>query len=335
MLQKVLVLDDCQSFAEELRKSLSIQNYQVLECSDSNIAIDLCLNQAPDIFVCDWQLDHGNNGLIVREILKSICPNLKVLFISAYNCHDLRENLKNQKNLYFLEKPFYKSRLLEAMTMIESRKYEEESNAIPVAIVELKENKKFIAYNKLAKTIPLEQVKLDIISSKKWIEITCDSQSFLTRVRIVPNSERVFVMMIDKKNEMLIRDPRYQYFLTGTVTNQTESNGRMLVIDQHQAIRTLASEIMYENMVFCHTAISIDEGLEILKKDRLISAVVVDSSFDQKVIKKLILSIREKRSDVKIIGTFASSIPNIAEYKFDDLLSKPFSAQNLVQSFFR
>lgn len=327
MPTKALILDDCPRFIDELKRSLKVKGYQLFTCSNSSQAIETAFLEKPDIFICDWQLQKDISGIVVTEIIKCICDNVKVLFISGFNSFDLRQHLKNFNNLYFLEKPFSKKQLLDKIETIEQMKLVSDDHITPVAILELDKNK-LTAFNKFAKRLEFQKIDLDKIDNSHWQKLNLGTISYLCRIREI--SSKKFILMLDLRNEMLVKDPRYAFFLNNTLDDSNTSTNCMLVIDEHEGIRSLASEIMLENKIFCHTAISVEEGINILDKDRTIRTVVVDSNFNENIINKLIKTVRKTNQKIRIVGACASSSAQTEGYKFDEVLRKPFNAQDLI-----
>ncbi len=116
---KILVVEDNMMILEMLNKMLSLLDQDVIAFSDpveTLNSIDNFKNNV-NILITDIVMPHMN-GIELYKKLKSILPQLKVIFISGYPDDAYKELYKNIKPLIFLQKPFALDDLKEALKQI-------------------------------------------------------------------------------------------------------------------------------------------------------------------------------------------------------------------------
>lgn len=117
----VLIIDDHPLIRAGIKQFLeAIDNYKVIEASDSKDALKLALNIQPAFILLDLCFYHCDAGFSLLTKFNKFCPNSKVIIISMYD--DIKRVAKAFKlgaNGYFLktEPP---SNLLKAIDKIEN-----------------------------------------------------------------------------------------------------------------------------------------------------------------------------------------------------------------------
>ena len=81
---KILVVDDEEDVVEILRYNLKKENYQVITASNGKEAIDIALNEIPDLIIMDIRMP-GLNGIETCRIMRKMeqLKNTPVLFLTA------------------------------------------------------------------------------------------------------------------------------------------------------------------------------------------------------------------------------------------------------------
>jgi two-component system, response regulator PdtaR len=103
---KILIVEDEIIVAMEIELELQSNGYNVIGKAYSNkSAVDISVNELPDIVLMDVNLRGKKNGI---ETAKDINQKKETsfIFISAYTDEETRTNIMQVPNSYFLPKPF-------------------------------------------------------------------------------------------------------------------------------------------------------------------------------------------------------------------------------------
>jgi DNA-binding NarL/FixJ family response regulator len=86
---ELLIVDDHLVFREGLRALLEMEDDFIVlgEASKGQEAVALVKDKAPDVILLDLHLPDGNGADFCPDLL-SICPDCKVLILSAYDDED-------------------------------------------------------------------------------------------------------------------------------------------------------------------------------------------------------------------------------------------------------
>ncbi len=69
MRAKIAIIDDNEAIVEMLRRKLEKEDFEVLCCSDSAVAVELCRSGKPDLIILDILMP-GKSGWEIMEELK-------------------------------------------------------------------------------------------------------------------------------------------------------------------------------------------------------------------------------------------------------------------------
>lgn len=78
----ILIVDDEKPIVEILVYNLQKEGYQTLEANDGTTAVDIAINQKPDLILLDIMLPKMD-GLTVCKKIRHILPNVPILMLSA------------------------------------------------------------------------------------------------------------------------------------------------------------------------------------------------------------------------------------------------------------
>ncbi|WP_438273416.1 response regulator transcription factor [Zhongshania guokunii] len=82
--EKILLVDDDQSFCASLRRSLERRGYTVNVAHSVDDAITLCEQFTPEMAVVDLKLE-TSSGLNLIPVLRQRFPNIKMLMLTGYS----------------------------------------------------------------------------------------------------------------------------------------------------------------------------------------------------------------------------------------------------------
>jgi PAS domain S-box-containing protein len=101
--EKVLVVEDEQQVREVVRGFLERYGYSVIECQDAAEALKVLEETPVDLMITDLVMPRMN-GLELARKAESLCPKLKVIYMTGYD-RQLKEELKDP-NAMIINKPF-------------------------------------------------------------------------------------------------------------------------------------------------------------------------------------------------------------------------------------
>ncbi|OEU67570.1 MAG: hypothetical protein BA867_03885 [Desulfobacterales bacterium S5133MH16] len=113
-LKKVLIVDDDPAILGLLSKSLSIDNerYEVLTAESGNAALEIISREDIFLVVSDVKMP-GITGLHLLAKIRANYPQVKVILMTGFSSEEIRSQVKDNRCLHFLEKPFSTDYLIE------------------------------------------------------------------------------------------------------------------------------------------------------------------------------------------------------------------------------
>ncbi|MCF7793547.1 MAG: PAS domain S-box protein [Candidatus Cloacimonetes bacterium] len=116
MKKRILVVENEIIIAEDIKKTLIKNNYDVIDViGTGKQAISEIPKQKPDIILMDIMLDDKISGIQVAEDIKS--TNIPVVFLTAYADAEKIEKVKLTETFGYLIKPFRERELIATMEM--------------------------------------------------------------------------------------------------------------------------------------------------------------------------------------------------------------------------
>jgi DNA-binding response OmpR family regulator len=103
---KVLVVDDNEGIQLFLQGYFVSKDYEVLLADNGDTAVEIALNETPDLIFLDYIIP-GLNGVHVVKALGFACKNTKTVIMSGHPIAPIKKQLKDYKNVVgYLAKPF-------------------------------------------------------------------------------------------------------------------------------------------------------------------------------------------------------------------------------------
>ena len=114
---KILVVEDEPSLRLLVRKVLERSGFEVLEAASGVAALELWDKDKPriDLLLTDMVMPDGMSGRQLAERLRADVPGLRVLYTSGYSTDLLGKDLELEEGLYFLQKPYPPSKLVQTV----------------------------------------------------------------------------------------------------------------------------------------------------------------------------------------------------------------------------
>lgn len=124
-LQKMLIVDDNGDLRKLLRLTFGYGKYQILEADNGQAALNLAMEEKPDVILLDIMMPGEIDGLRVCELIKS-SPNLKDCCVIMLTARGQREDFEKGEKAgadFYITKPFSPLELIE---IIERKRFEKE-----------------------------------------------------------------------------------------------------------------------------------------------------------------------------------------------------------------
>lgn len=121
---KILIVDDVNFNIQVLKRLISSDHVTYFEANEGQQALDILMNEKPDIIFMDIRMP-GLNGYATTEIIKAD-ERLKDIPVVAFTASTMSEEIEMIDNLFdhFLQKPVFKKDVMEVLTKFLSDKFE-------------------------------------------------------------------------------------------------------------------------------------------------------------------------------------------------------------------
>jgi PAS domain S-box-containing protein len=110
--ETILLVEDEESVLNLLRITLGQQGYKVLPASLPDLALEVCeRHQGPIHLLLTDVMMPGMSGKVLAERIRTLRPDIRVIFMSGYTAEIMKQNGQPLRNLHLLQKPFTNSEL--------------------------------------------------------------------------------------------------------------------------------------------------------------------------------------------------------------------------------
>ncbi len=110
--KRVLLAEDDYDTANIVKLMLQRANIEVVTAANGEVAFDYFKKEDFDLLISDVKMPKID-GLQFKKMVRQIDPEIPILFISGYEKEVSKEIAKNDKNAYFLSKPFNHSDMID------------------------------------------------------------------------------------------------------------------------------------------------------------------------------------------------------------------------------
>ncbi len=97
-----------------LRVFLEQKGYRVIEVADAAAALTAVAAEPLDVAIVDKEM-RGTSGLDLLPVLRRACPQVRVIFITAFGGPHVAEEARRRGADCYLEKPFRVGRIVDAV----------------------------------------------------------------------------------------------------------------------------------------------------------------------------------------------------------------------------
>ena len=103
--KSVLVLDDERIVGDRLKPALEKEGFAVEVFTESRSALERLAQRRFSVIVTDLKM-RGPSGLEVLAYARRICPETRVIVITAYASEEVSREVQSQGAYHFVAKPF-------------------------------------------------------------------------------------------------------------------------------------------------------------------------------------------------------------------------------------
>lgn len=114
--KRILLVDDDPRIRTLVRTTFSASDYEFLEAEDGISALDLAVQERPDLFIFDWRLP-GLSGIELVRAVRAIeeLSATPIIMLTARGSEEDIEAARREGAHYYLTKPFSPLELLDAI----------------------------------------------------------------------------------------------------------------------------------------------------------------------------------------------------------------------------
>jgi len=110
MKKRILIVDDRWSIRNSLSCGLKREGFQVDDSSNAEQALFKLNESQFDVLLTDIQMPNVS-GCVLATIVRELYPQIKIIFMSAYDFKEIQNKYRNLRNYPQLSKPFKISQL--------------------------------------------------------------------------------------------------------------------------------------------------------------------------------------------------------------------------------
>ena len=118
---EVLVVDDEDTMRMLIRETLSLADYEVLEATNGEDALEIIKAEEPNIILLDLMMPKMDGYDVIKELKKgNLIDKSKIVILTAKGQGEEKELALEQGADYFLSKPFSPMDLLDLVKEIDN-----------------------------------------------------------------------------------------------------------------------------------------------------------------------------------------------------------------------
>lgn len=122
MAERILVVDDEETFREVLCGFLQEEGYDASSAPDGPTALEIIRNQDVSVVISDIRMPGGMDGIEVLEQISQISPQTSVIMVTAYGTLDTAvEALRKGAYDYILKPPVFENIILKIKNLLEKK----------------------------------------------------------------------------------------------------------------------------------------------------------------------------------------------------------------------
>ena len=114
--RRILIVDDDEAVLFVLRETLSKlkEGYRVVSSNSGREATEQLAKEPCDVMVTDLKM-RDMNGIQLTEVARRKCPDMPVIWLTAYGCEKVQEDLRRLRVRCCINKPVRTSEIVRAV----------------------------------------------------------------------------------------------------------------------------------------------------------------------------------------------------------------------------
>ncbi len=300
-MSTILIVDDEQSYREELELTLSASGHIVMTASDGQQAIELGCRYRPDVLVADWMLTDQVNGFCVADALRLVHPEIRVILITGFASGELQAEAENRHVFELIEKPFEVKRIRTAVNRALREAACSYGTDLPVAVLEIDPSGAILYANAYAEELigntylredtgniyDLFWEKTDEIlgrAAREWVKIIPFSEKGLCwYIRASTRTDSIgrIYCILDRGDRFYQTFPAVQMLLGISVSHCVSwpNDEHVLIVDgDPNNRRRVAGALREAGCCVSHIASNAEEGARLLERDPKVKLVVLGAT---------------------------------------------------------
>ncbi len=326
-MASILIVDDEQGYLVQLQIALETEGYVIKTASSGREAIDIGTRFRPDVVVVDWMLKHHVHGLHVVDALRTVCPNLQAILVTGFASDDLRMDAENKQIIRFIEKPFDRDEIRNAVKEAINTDPVETKAHIP-AVIEVDTDEKIIFANWRARELfaqthagrnvsnlnelflPEYMFDLDE-AARKWLTVTPNTSwpvSWRVRSQKKIEGKSRLIVIRGYEDPIYVDLPIVELLLGVKDPEHTTWSfpGRIVIIDSDSVNRRFSAAMLHGVGAGFYAVESVTEAIRLLEKDQGLEYVLLRCDTSESKLTESIGRIHDTRSGISIVGIGAT-----------------------------
>jgi two-component system chemotaxis response regulator CheY len=328
--------------------ALEPDGYEIDTASNGRHAIDIGTRFRPDVVVTDWMLRNHIHGLHVVESLRAFNPGTRSILITGFASDDLREDASKLQVVDFIEKPFKRDRIRQAVRQAIETAPSPPEGPLP-GMIEVDRAGRILFANPAAKEFVGEAQSLEELfgaheppeldeAQNHWIAATPQgdkSAVWYLRSQRPRGAGTRLVALKRRDDPHTMGEAIIEMLLDFTEAHPSRwpFEGRVMVVDDEILLRRLFVSMLEASGAGCYGVESSAEAVRLLETDDGVKYLIHDFDMPNTDISESIDKIRTVRPDVTIIGTSGSyRKEDFATLGVEHFLQKPWRVTDLVNA---
>ncbi len=119
MSKKILIIEDDLDYIEILKKRLVSQNYELFFAAKGFEAVDIIINNPPDVIILDLNLPYVDGDAVISAFKsRNIASNIPIIINSARSEAEIKKAMEKVGAKTYLQKPTDFNKLIEIINSL-------------------------------------------------------------------------------------------------------------------------------------------------------------------------------------------------------------------------
>lgn len=101
---RLLIIDDEIAFVQALLDFFELNGFEVFTAIRGDIGLEIAVEKEPDVVLLDLKMPRMEGDEVISR-MKELCPNTKIIIVTAYNDAKTKDRLVNMGIDGYFDKP--------------------------------------------------------------------------------------------------------------------------------------------------------------------------------------------------------------------------------------